>query len=220
MSGSLFDHLKAACRDDWRAYVEHPFVNQLGDGVLPEACFRHYLVQDYLFLIHFTRAYGLAVFKSTTLEDMRAAAATAQALLEVEMPLHVKYCAGWGLTEAEMASAPESVATLAYTRFVLEKGLQGDLLDLLAALAPCVVGYGEIGLRLAERKRTDNPYQAWIDVYAGREYQQVADDARRQLDRVGAARLTEARWPALAETFRQATRLEAAFWQMGLDRAP
>lgn len=220
MNESLIERLKAACRHDWRDYVEHPFVAQLGEGVLPEDSFRHYLVQDYLFLIHFTRAYGLAVFKAATLEDMRAAAATAQALLDVEMRLHVSYCAGWGLTEAEMAAAPESVATLAYTRFVLEKGLQGDLLDLLTALAPCVVGYGEIGSRLARSPRPGNPYQAWIDMYAGPEYQQVAADARRQFDRLAAERLTEPRWPALAETFRQATRLEAAFWQMGLDRAP
>jgi thiaminase/transcriptional activator TenA len=57
-------------------------------------------------------------------------------------------------------------------------------------------------------------------MYAGPEYQDVAAAAGRQLDRLGAERLTEARWPALAETFRQATRLETAFWQMGLERTP
>lgn len=220
MNAGLFDRLKKACADDWRAYTEHEFVRRLGDGSLPEACFRHYLIQDYLFLIHFTRAYGLAVFKAETLEDMRAAAATAQALLDVEMRMHVRYCAGWGLGEAQMAAAPEAVATIAYTRYVLARGLQGDLLDLLAALAPCVIGYAGIGARLAREARPGNPYQAWIDMYAGPEYQEVAAAAARQLDRLGAERLTPARWPALAESFRQATRLEAAFWQMGLDLAP
>jgi len=37
---------------------------------LPEQCFRHYLVQDYLFLIHFARAYALAAYKSETLADI------------------------------------------------------------------------------------------------------------------------------------------------------
>jgi len=220
VNAGLFDQLKDACAEDWRAYTEHAFVRGLGDGSLPQACFRHYLVQDYLFLIHFTRAYGLAVFKAETLEDMRAAAATAQALLDVEMRLHVRYCAGWGLDEARMAAEPEAVATMAYTRYVLAKGLQGDLLDLMAALAPCVVGYGEIGARLGREGRPGNPYQAWIDMYAGAEYREVAAASVKQLDRLGAERLTPARRPALVETFRQATRLEAAFWQMGLDRAP
>ena len=218
MSDGLFERLKAACAEDWRAYAEHDFVERVGDGSLPEASFRHYLIQDYLFLIHFTRAYALAAFKAEALDDMREAVATAQMLVDVEMRMHVRFCAGWGVSEAEMAATPEAVATMAYTRFVLAKGLQGDLLDLKAALAPCVIGYGEIGARLLKGVRPDNPYRAWIEMYGGAEYQEVATAAVRQLDRLGAERLTEARWPALAETFRQATRLEAAFWQMGLDR--
>ena len=220
MSAGLFERLKSACGEDWRAYTEHAFVLGAGDGSLPEASFRHYLVQDYLFLIHFTRAYGMAAFKAETLEDMREAIATAQMLVETEMRMHVRFCAGWGVSEAEMASTPEAVATMAYTRFVLAKGLQGDFLDLKTALAPCVIGYGEIGAKLGRGVRPDNPYRAWIEMYAGAEYQEVAAAAARQLDRLGDERLTEVRWPALAETFRQATRLEAAFWQMGLDRTP
>ena len=41
-----------------------------------------------------------------------------------------------------------------------------------------------------------------------------------QLDRLAEQRLTPARFEALARTFRQATRLEADFWQMGLTQAP
>ena len=74
--GGLFANLKDAAQDQWQAYVGHDFVRQLGQGSLPEACFRHYLVQDYIFLIHFGRAYALAAFKSDDLEEMRAAAAT------------------------------------------------------------------------------------------------------------------------------------------------
>ncbi|MDP6708735.1 MAG: thiaminase II [Alphaproteobacteria bacterium] len=216
---SLFERLKAAAAEDWRAYVAHPFVERLSDGSLPEACFRHYLGQDYLFLIHFARAYALAIYKSETLAEMRQAAAIVQGLLDVEMSLHVEYCAGWGMSEAEMEALPEATATMAYTRYVLEKGLSGDILDLYTALAPCVVGYGEIGARLAASPAVplaDNPYRAWIEMYAGDEYREVAVAAVAQLDYLAEARLTEARFPALARTFAQATRLEAAFWQMGL----
>ncbi len=57
-------------------------------------------------------------------------------MADQEMKLHVAYCAGWGLSEADMAAEPEAQATMAYTRYVLEKGLAGDLLDLQVALAP------------------------------------------------------------------------------------
>ncbi len=52
-------------------------------------------------------------------------------------------------------------------------------------------------------------------MYAGADYQEVAQAARDQLDRVGAARGAEARFAALARTFDQATRLEIGFWEMG-----
>lgn len=222
--GSLFARLKAACPQDWAAYVGHDFVRQLGRGDLPEGCFRHYLAQDYLFLVHFSRAYALAVYKADDLTEMRRAAATLDALLNTEMGLHVTYCAGWGLSEADMAALPEAEANLAYTRFVLETGVAGDLLDLLVALAPCVVGYGEIGASLmaeAAGDLADNPYRDWIEMYAGAEYQDVARAAVAQLDRVAARRLgpgpeRSPRWPALARTFRTATRLEVGFWGMGL----
>ena len=219
----LFLRLQEACRPEWQAYVGHPFVRGLGDGTLPERCFRHYLVQDYLFLIQFARAYALAAYKSDTLDDMRKAAATMEAILDREMRLHVEYCAGWGLDEAAMAATPEATATLAYTRFVLERGMAGDLLDLNVALAPCIVGYAEIAGALAADPATrldGNPYRAWIEAYAADDYQEVARGARDHLDALAARRGGEARFPDLARCFGAACRLEAEFWQMGYDVSP
>ncbi|MCR9071815.1 MAG: thiaminase II [Alphaproteobacteria bacterium] len=218
---SFLGRLIGSCPDAWRRYTEHPFVAGVADGTLPEAAFRHYLAQDYLFLIHFARAYALAVYKADDLADMRAAAGTVNALLDTEMSLHVQYCAGWGLTEAEMAAVPEDPACVAYTRYVLDRGMAGDLLDLHAALAPCVVGYGVIGARLAAdpaTKRGDgNPYDAWIAMYSSEEYLDVVRGSVTQIDRLAAKRGGEARFDALAKTFAAATELEVDFWQMGLD---
>ena len=49
----FFERLKTAASAEWRAYTEHPFTEGLANGSLPEAAFRHYLVQDYLFLLAF-----------------------------------------------------------------------------------------------------------------------------------------------------------------------
>jgi len=217
---TLFARLLDACADDWRTYVRHPFVRALASGGLPERCFKHYLGQDYLFLIHFARAYGLAAFKADDLADVRQAAAGLTAIVDVEMGLHVKFCAGWGLSEAAMAALPEADATLAYTRYVLETGLAGDLLDLHVALAPCMLGYAEIARDMMADKATrlaGNPYRAWIEMYAGDEYQALAADEEATLDRLLARRGGPGRFPSLVKNFRQATRLEAAFWQMGLE---
>ncbi len=134
------------------------------------------------------------------------------------MPLHVGYCAEWGLSEADMQAEPEALETIAYTRFVLERGLAGDRLDLEAALIPCLVGYAEIAARLRADPATrteGNPYAAWIDAYASADYVAFAARAILAMEGMGQARGAQARYADLLATFRAACRLEAAFWEMG-----
>jgi thiaminase/transcriptional activator TenA len=103
---------------------------------------------------------------------------------------------------------------------VLDAGAAGDLLELHVALAPCVIGYAKIGRRLASAGLTaGHPYREWIAEYAGDDYQSVAAAARRQLDDLAIRAMTEHRFGELAMLFAQACRLEADFWQMGLDAA-
>lgn len=217
----IFDRLKAAAATDWDAYVKHDFVRQMGEATLPEAAFRTYLVQDYLFLIQFARAWALAAYKSRSIETIRAAQESLAAILG-ETDLHVRLCARWGLSQADLEAAPEHQATVAYTRFVLDCGAAGDLLDLHVALAPCIVGYAEIGQALAPHGPAalgDHPYRDWIGEYAGEGYQGVAVSARAQLDALARRAMPESRFGELAALFAQASRLEADFWQMGLDAA-
>ncbi len=215
----IFDRLKTAATDDWQAYVDHDFVHRLGAGTLPEAAFRTYLVQDYLFLIQFARAYALASYKSRRLEDIRSAQAGLASVLE-ETELHVRLCGRWGLSREDIETAPEHQATVAYTRFVLDCGAAGDLLELHVALAPCVIGYAEIGRALVAAHGPSlegHPYGEWIGEYAGEGYQGVAAAARRRLDDLAERSMTEGRFTELAAIFAKASRLEADFWQMGLD---
>jgi len=103
---------------------------------------------------------------------------------------------------------------------VLDRGLAGDRLDLEVALAPCIVGYAEIAAeRLADpaTRRDGNRYRDWLEMYAGAEYQELARQATAALDEQFARRGGEGRFASLAATFAVATRLEADFWQMGLD---
>jgi len=220
MPGELFRRLVAAAGAVWPAYTRHDFVLRLARGDLPEAAFRRYLVQDYLFLLHFARAWGLAVYKSDTLAEMRRAQSLVAATLEVEIGLHIDYCRGWGLGEGDMAAEPEAIETVAYTRFVLDRGLAGDRLDLEVALAPCMIGYAEIAAeRIADpaTRLAGNRYREWLEMYAGDEYQGLARDCAAALDEQFARRGGEGRFPTLAANFATAARLEADFWQMGLD---
>ncbi|WP_343561521.1 thiaminase II [Kiloniella sp. b19] len=219
--GTVFGHWRKACGSVWTDYTHHAFVEGMRDGTLPRAAFLHYLKQDYIFLIHFSRAWALAAAKSETLEEMKIAAGTVNALVNEELQLHIETCAREGISETDIMATSEATANLAYTRYVLEAGYSGDFLDLMAALASCVLGYGEIGLRLKETGSSD-AYQEWIDTYSGPEYQDACQAVGALLDsavlnRLGKDYLKAPRWTALSRRFDKATELEVGFWEMGLN---
>lgn len=214
----LFDRLKASAAEDWDAYVHHPFVTRLGEGTLPLAAFQDYLVQDYLFLLQFARANALAAYKADSLEAVRSAADSLSVIL-TETDLHARLTASWGIDQEVLETADEKPGTVAYTRFVLDTGMAGDALDLQVALAPCAIGYAEIGTALAPRlaEGAEHPYGEWIAEYAGQEFQASAAVAAARLDELAGDDLPARRRARLERIFRTATRMEAAFWQQALD---
>lgn len=217
----VFSSWREACSMEWREYTRHAFVEGLGDGSLPKKCFIHYLIQDYVFLIHFSRAWALAVVKSNSLEEMKTAAATVDALVNHEMQLHIEICAQEGISEEQLFSAVETPENMAYTRYVMDAGFSGDFLDLMAALAPCVFGYGEIGHHLKSSSTPVNPYQDWIDTYSGSDYQDVCLGVASMIETATQARLgnnyqSNPRWKNLCDRFAFATRLEIGFWGMAM----
>ena len=219
-AASLFDQLKRACVDEWNAYCHHDFVNEIGEGTLPIESFRYYLEQVYIFLIHFSRAWALAVYKSSSVAEMQWATEILHSTINTEMSLHVGFSERFGVSQEQLENTKEAQANLAYTRFVLDKGLAGDLLDLYVALMPCVVGYAEIGNRLSleyDSVLADNPYREWIEMYSSEEYQTLAIKSISVLERICRERGGMSRIDELKATFRSATVLEEGFWSLCYD---
>lgn len=168
------DDVKAA----WHEYTYHDFVRQMGDGSLPEAAFKNYMIQDYLYLIHFARANALAGYKTKSLDDIAGAAAIVTHIRQ-EIDLHINECKQFGLTQEEMERHEESQACTAYSRYVLDIGQSEDWLALQISLLPCLLGYGMIAARLkAEQKAQPNRYQTWIDNYVADDYVAAVDTGR------------------------------------------
>lgn len=215
------DDLIQACQKDWTDYVTHEFVQQLGAGTLDNHAYLHYLKQDFLFLKQYSRAYALAIYKSDDLDEMRAALPSLSLLLEHEMAHHVSVCESWGIESKALEDESEDFGTVAYTRYVLDVGMAGSLTDLYVALAPCAIGYAEIGMRLSQEKtfkRTENPFASWIKMYSDAEFQDGAKKTIQALNaRLSDVDINSRYGQKLCHIFKTATRMEVAFWQQGLD---
>jgi thiaminase len=63
-------HLRRLAEPVWRAQHEHPFIRGIGDGSLDLERFRHWVRQDYRFLVEYCRLFGLAAARAPDLETL------------------------------------------------------------------------------------------------------------------------------------------------------
>ena len=219
--GNIFRLFKEKNKDNWILYTKHDFLKKLSAGTLKEEKFLNYLIQDYLFLIQFSKAWSLAILKSDNLEEMKIAASTVNDLINFEMELHISLCANYGISKSDLENADEENQNIAYTRYVLELGYSGDFLDLLSSLAPCVLGYGEIGINYKNSNPKISMYQKWIDTYSSNEYQDVCKNVANLIDqafmlRLGDNFVSTYKWKRVNKIFNKATLLEVDFWNMAM----
>ena len=219
--GKIFNLLRENHKDNWLLYTKHEFINKLSNDTLKEEKFLNYLIQDYLFLIQFSKAWSLAILKSDNLEEMKIAASTVNDLINFEMELHITLCANYGISKSDLENADEENANIAYTRYVLELGYSGDFLDLLSSLAPCVLGYGEIGLNCQNSNPKTLMYKKWIETYSSIEYQDVCKNVSGLIDKAFLLRLgtnfeNTYKWKKVNQIFKKATLLEIDFWNMAI----
>ncbi|KAI1636675.1 hypothetical protein F4809DRAFT_650338 [Biscogniauxia mediterranea] len=199
----------------WHRFVNHPFVLALGNGELPLESFKNYLVQDYLYLIHFARANALASYKAKSIEDI-AAGGKIVSHIHTEMKLHLDYCKSFGISKEEIEATEEHQACTAYTRYVLDIGQSEDWLGLQVALAPCLLGYGAIAKQLHDDSRTKkegNTYWPWILNYIADDYVQAVQTGSALMER-NAVLHSPTRIEELVKVFIHATKMEIGFWEM------
>ncbi|KAJ1666600.1 trifunctional hydroxymethylpyrimidine kinase/phosphomethylpyrimidine kinase/thiaminase [Coemansia sp. RSA 1646] len=213
------DYLKARSATAWTKYICHPFVQQAGAGTLDRDVFIYYLKQDYMYLKHYARSYAMAAFKSDTPREISVLSGIAQNCIK-ESELHVGLCGKWGIGSDEMDHVEESWASVAYTRYILDRGACGDVLELLVAMYPCLLGYGEALVRQAEDPQTvkeGNLYWPWLEFYIGREFQDTVERGRRMIEELAQRENPSAgRLDRLVRTFNDTVSLEIAFWDNAL----
>lgn len=211
---SFSAELRHAADPIWRAQHDHPFVRGIGDGTVDVERFKRWLRQDYRFLVEYCRVFALAAARSPDLATLRRFAELLQATAVTEMDLHRSYAAGFGITPEDLEAEEMAPVTRGYTDFLVRTAAAGDFAELAAAVLPCMWGYNEIGLRLAERGRpADERCAAWIDAYADPGFTALAGWCRELVDG-----LAEEAGPAararMREAFLVSSRYELAFWDV------
>lgn len=209
---SFTDDLEPVAEPIWDAIVDHPMVDQFGEGTLAEGPFRYWVKQDYVYLVEYSRVFALGAANAPDLEQMGTFAELLDATINTEMDLHREYAAEFGISEEALEATDPSPTTRAYTDFLVRVAATGTFGDLVAALLPCMWGFNETGKRLEAGGKPDHEqYAAWIDMYAGEEFSELATWCKGLMDDV-AAESTETERERYRDLFRTSARYEYRFW--------
>jgi len=207
----------------WDACLNHPFVKGIGDGSLDMEKFKYWVKQDYVYLKDFSRVFALGAAKAKDLATMGTFAKLLDGTLNVEMNLHRKYAAKFGISEEELESETPAPTTQAYTDFLVVHSYSGDLAELMAVLLPCEWGFWEIGTYLKEHGDTSerNPYRDWIEMYSSQEFEEFCRWCIELMDRE-AEQCPPQKREFLLDIFITSSRYEYLFWEMAykLERWP
>src|SRR5690554_6183777 len=211
---SFSQHLRSIADDIWEAQHAHPFVTGIGDGSLDLDKFKHWLRQDYLYLIDYAKLFGAGMLKAPTLELTNTMSQMGHEILHTEMDLHRSYVAEFGINTDQLEAETKAPTCQGYTDFLLRTATVGDFPELMGALLPCIWGYGEVGERLAARGLPeDDRLRRWIEMYASEEFQQLGEWCRNATDDVCEG-LPGAGLKRVEQAFLISSRYELSFWQM------
>ena len=197
------------------AILSHPFIAGVGEGTLPVKKFKYYVMQDYVYLIDYSRVLALASARAPDLETMSWFAGLLDETLNAEMDLHRSYCAEFGITRQELETTKAAPTTIAYTSYLLKVAHQASYGELVASLLPCQWGYWEIGQHLSKRGEPKQAplYSKWIGMYSSGQFEELARKIRSMAD-VTAERAAPAQLASMEEAYLTSLRFEHRFWDM------
>ena len=188
-----------------------PFNSGLADGTLSEDRFKHYIIQDAHYLIAFGRALAVAAAKADDPDGIIQFTEAAKIAIVVERALHADYFKRFDVSPADFEATPLSPVCHHYSSYLLATSWAESYPVALAALLPCFWIYAEVGKDIHARAAADNPYQAWIDTYAGDDFHEAVRAVIATTDRV-ATKASPETVEAMHHAFTRATQLEWMFW--------
>jgi thiaminase/transcriptional activator TenA len=201
----------------YQTILTMPFNRELQAGTLAAERFKHYMIQDAHYLEGFARALSLAASKGHRADHIVQFAAAAQTAILVERSLHQEYFSHFGVSaEAFATSEPSSVCDH-YVSYLLRVAALEPFEMVLAALLPCFWIYWEVGTHIHQHASTPNPFQAWINTYAGAGFAQAVQRVIAVVDEV-ATQASARTIAAMHKAFTRATQLEWMFWESAYEQ--
>ena len=220
------DELKQSSIKTWKGILNHRFVVEIYNDILPVDKFVFYLKQDQIFLKEFCRFLSIAKDKSDNDADLvKLFDSLAYSTVNSEMKMQDQVIVDSLSLLLSQQSSPStrnlnvlpSKITIEYINYLKDVSSNGSIGEIVSAMAPCPWTYLEIAEKLAKSHHVQNNkiYKKWVQFYS-------SDESRRQINHLknilcvladDKARSDKDRL-AMKKHFATACKYEFLFWDM------
>lgn len=194
-----------------------PFNQELAQGTLSREAFSHYVIQDAHYLLAYGRALAVCAAKAYEANDVMQFSDAAKIAIVVERSLHDSFMQEFDVSKQQFETTPLTLACHHYTSFLSATAWSESYPVVLAALLPCFWIYAEVGQDIVQHSVPNNPYQAWIDTYAGEEFHTAVRNVIATVNKV-AARCDADTLEKMHAAYRMGAKLEWLFWDSAYDQ--
>lgn len=198
----------------WDTCAETQFVKELQKGTLPMEKFKGYMIQDSIYLKHYARIYGKAIYHSTILEDIQLFYSVLCFVTDTESAVRLSYLKQFGLTDNDIEYIAPLPENQNYIDFMLDIAEEGNVSKILMAVLPCMLSYSYIFRKIAAEPETEkSKYWDFIEDYADERY---AEDCKlwSSFAEEKCVSLSDHERDELTAIFEKASLLELDFWKM------
>ena len=203
-------------QDLYKAYMAHPFIVGIKEGNLDRDKFKHYLIQDSLYLKDYGKVYASVFLQMDRIQDLQFLHTCIGVVVADETNMHTQYLLDYDLDVYKVDDEPVSPENRAYLDYMLSFAKGEDVKKTFVSALPCTLTYEFIGKSLKADlgdKIEGNYFKPWIEAYAGEGFEDFSVRSVELINRL-CKECSEDALNELVEIYVKACEHEMNFWDM------
>jgi thiaminase/transcriptional activator TenA len=207
---SIFNQMQNNVISIMHKINNHPFNQELAQGILPKQKFIFYIKQDALYLSYFAKALALTASRISDSKHFKQFIDFVNDCINAEQMLHAEYLNKF-LTTISLDNE-QSPACFTYCNYLLKMTTLASIEEAVASLLPCFWIYSKVGKYIAStQNKNNNQYQDWINLYASEEFESAVNAAINITNELGTVASDSIKTKMLLAFYKSAE-LEWMFW--------
>jgi thiaminase (transcriptional activator TenA) len=213
LNNPFSEELKHGCSEIWSKILNHRFIFEIQQDILPLNKFIFYLKQDQIFLNEFCELLIAVAKIANTKEEIELFENIINSTTIFEIKMQEEIMDSLGIGTKSYPEYVQNTTTSNYISYLKSAKETNDLGIFVSAIAPCPWTYFEIANKLTKVAVKTPVYKKWIEFYSSKESQKQVSEIKSLLNRLAMQTDNQKKF-TLKKNFTTACNYELDFWNM------